>query len=99
MTMKKTKNEIHAEKIGKAVAKNMFNSMLEPENQGKSFTWERFAEIFQGICETQIHLGFKDGVKNLDKLKELAVIAYTEECNRLKADYELNNELPRKIEQ
>lgn len=94
MNKKPTRNELHAEKIGQAVAQNMFKLMLEPNNQGTSFTWDKFPEIFSGIAETQVFLGFKDGVKGFDNLKTIALNAYLEEGEKVKVEYQQNNTLP-----
>ena len=94
MTKKLTRNELHAEKIGQAVAQGMFTDMLDVTNQGYSFTWEKFPEIFSGIVETQVFMGFKDTVKNLDDLKAIAVTTYVEEGNRLKSEYQGKDILP-----
>lgn len=94
MTKKPTRNEIHAEKIGQAVAQNMFKTMLNPNNQGSNFTWECFPVIFSGMAETQAFLGFKDGVKDFDNLKAIAVSAYLEEGQKVKEEYQRNDILP-----
>ena len=94
MTKKPTRNEIHAEKIGQAVAQNMFKTMLKPSNQGENFSWDRFPEIFADMAETQAFLGFKDGVKNFDNLKAITVSAYLEEGKKVKEEYQRNDILP-----
>lgn len=94
MTIKKTRNEIYAEKIGQAVAKNMFESMLDITNQGDNFTWDRFSEIFSSTVKTQVFMGFKDGVKNIEGLKTIAVDSFVEEVDKLKTEYQQNDTLP-----
>lgn len=88
MNNKKTRNEIHAEKIGESVAKNMFLTMLEPQYQSKNFTWEKFPENCKTFCKSQVTLGFRDNVKNLEYLQQIAILAYIEEGNKLKEEYQ-----------
>jgi hypothetical protein len=94
MIIKKTRNQIHAEKVGQAFANNIFKDMLNPNYQGDNFSWDHFPENFAKMCISQIFMSFKDGVKNLDNLKAIGEAAYLEEGKKLKDQYSENNILP-----
>jgi len=57
-------------RYGKAVAVDMFVSMLNPKNQGPNFRWEKFPDMVDRIATTGLFSLMRDG-RPTDKEEKL----------------------------
>ena len=94
--MPRLSNKEFAKNVGEAIAKSMFNDMLNVQFQGQNFSWKSFPSNFKGLAYSKLFMHMKTTPKNMPELQEITANAFEAEAQRLIDDYVKDNPLPTK---
>jgi len=76
------KNKITAQQVGIAIAKSDFEMFFQKENRGFAFDWHTYYGHINR-AEKSLFMYFKDNIKNMQELQEIAKEAAKIEWNNL----------------
>lgn len=88
--MARITNKQRAINFGEVFANNMFNMMLDPDNQGDKFCWSQFPQTFEKVCRASLYQSYPKAPKNLDELEEVASISFITAGEILKRNFPRN---------
>lgn len=92
--MPKLSNHQHALIFGREFAKDKFESMMDIDNHGDNFSWQKFPEIFESLCKSRLAMSFSKPPNNLTELQNIASKSYIHHGQMFKDEYIKANHLP-----
>lgn len=85
--MARITNKQRAINFGECFANNMFNMMLDTENQGDKFCWEQFPQNFETVCRASLFQSYPKTPKNLTELEDIASFSFITAGEILKKNF------------
>ena len=90
--MPRLTNKQKAINFGECFANNIFNMMLDIENQGDKFSWKNFPNIFDDACRASLFQSYSKTPPNLQELESIASVSFHNAGEILKINFP--NSLP-----